>query len=327
MSRLDKKASVVGLVCLAVGYAAGVYTGVKRGIPFVKKVTRNYSIGVYVGESPLSLAPSSDIRNPVLTAADVSDMPAEFVADPFMVQEGDTWYMFFEAMNEKTNQGDIGLATSADGLRWTYRQIVLDEPFHLSFPYVFKWQDAYYMVPESGNADSIRLYKATAFPTEWSFVGTLLEGSAYADSAILRYADKWWLFTTPNASNDTLLLFYADELLGPWTEHPMSPIVERDTHTARLGGPVLSFDGRLVRYAQDDATSYGAQVRAFEITDLTTASYEETLVADAPLVGLGESVWNSEGMHQVDPHQVGDNKWIAPVDGLGKPKLLFGLQY
>jgi hypothetical protein len=37
-------------------------------------------------------------------------------------------------------EGEIGLATSEDGLKWDYKQVVLNEPFHLSYPYVFEWQ-------------------------------------------------------------------------------------------------------------------------------------------------------------------------------------------
>ena len=59
------------------------------------------------------------------------------VADPFMVFENGTWYMFFEAMNDFESRGVIGLATSEDGLSWQYQKIILNESFHLSYPYVF----------------------------------------------------------------------------------------------------------------------------------------------------------------------------------------------
>jgi len=79
------------------------------------------------------------ITNPVLSRDDVSDVPAAFVADPFMIKVAGRWYMFFEVMNIRSNKGEIGVAVSVNGLSWKYRQIVLDEPFHLSYPYVFDW--------------------------------------------------------------------------------------------------------------------------------------------------------------------------------------------
>src|SRR4029077_11593701 len=108
-----------------------------------------WSIGIYRGDSPFRLAPPPGIKNPVLTVADVSDVPASLLADPFMLGVNGTWHMFFEVMNWRRNLGEIGHATSEDCERWVYRQIVLTEPFHLSYPYVFRWLDDYYMIPES----------------------------------------------------------------------------------------------------------------------------------------------------------------------------------
>ena len=92
-----------------------------------------WSIAIYTGISPFDLQPAP----PVLTKADITDIPAAFVADPFMLRRDHTWYMFFEVMNIETRLGEIGVATSNDALNWTYDRIVLREPFHLSYPHVF----------------------------------------------------------------------------------------------------------------------------------------------------------------------------------------------
>ena len=47
------------------------------------------------------------------------------------------------------------------GRRTLSVSIVLAEPFHLSYPYVFEWQGSHYMIPESGAAKSVRLYRAS----------------------------------------------------------------------------------------------------------------------------------------------------------------------
>jgi hypothetical protein len=54
-----------------------------------------WSIGIYRGPSPLELAPPAGVRNPVLTADDVDDVPAAFLADPFLVRAHGGWNMFF----------------------------------------------------------------------------------------------------------------------------------------------------------------------------------------------------------------------------------------
>lgn len=132
-------------ICFIIGFVSGTYVGIMRGIPFVGKQNK-WSIGIYIGKTPFNFFDPGNIGNPVLTYKDVEDVSADFVADPFMIRKDDTWYMFFEVMNKQTNQGDIGLAISSDGLNWTYKQIVLDELFHLSYPYVFKWKNEFYMI-------------------------------------------------------------------------------------------------------------------------------------------------------------------------------------
>lgn len=303
----------------------GVFTQKIKGLPFIAKEDR-WSIGIYTSDSPFTLAPSQTIQNPIMTARQVTDIPAKFVADPFMVKKDSRWYMFFEVLNTETGSGKIGLATSNDGLSWSYEKIVLDETIHLSYPYVFEWHDKFYMIPESRQANSIRLYQAIDFPTHWTFTETLLIGN-YADPSIFRYDDKWWLFAETNPSgNDTLCLYYADELTGPWFEHPKNPIIKGDASIARPGGRVLVLDNLIYRFAQDDRLIYGAQLWAFKITELTTRSYQEKRVGKLPLLKASGTGWNGKGMHHIDLHQVNQNRWIACVDGV-REQLVFGPGY
>jgi|YelNatPaOPRAMG01_1025707.scaffolds.fasta_scaffold40760_1 hypothetical protein len=279
-------------------------------------VRQHWSIGIYSGDSPLRLHAPEGFQNPVLNYRDVSDVDGKLVADPFMVRTEGRWHMFFEV--ETAGRGQIGWATSDDAVRWAYGRIVLSEPFHLSYPYVFEWQGDYFMVPESFQADSVRLYKATRFPEEWSFQRTLLEGSPLLDPSLLRYNGKWWMFveTNPQHKYDTLRLFYANELTGPWQEHPRSPVVEGNNRKARPAGRVQVIDGRPVRFAQDCYPRYGTRVRAFAISELSTRAYRESECPESPILGPSGTGWNELGMHHVDPHKVADGKWIACVDGV-----------
>ncbi len=276
-----------------------------------------WSIGIYAGPSPCHLSPAIGVTNPVLTRDSVSDVPAQFVADPFMIEVGGTWHMFFEVMNKKTDRGEIGLATSEDGARWVYRSIVLCEPFHLSYPYVFEWDGQYFMVPESHHADAVRLYRAERFPYDWRLVAVLVKGPGLSDPSLFRFADRWWMFieTNPEPRCDTLSLYSSDSLDGGWSEHPSSPIIAGDPHVARPAGRVLVEDERVLRFAQDCHPRYGLAVTAFEILELTPHTYREQLVTPAPLFGAGGSEWNRDGMHHLDAHRRADGTWIACVDG------------
>lgn len=274
----------------------------------------NWSIGIYSGADPFSLTPVQAVVNPVLAAKNVSDVKAKFVADPFMIKEGSIWYMFFEVFNSDTRKGDIGLATSNHGVNWNYDRIVLSEPFHLSYPYVFKFENSFYMIPGTGR--SVRLYKAIDFPTNWKFVETLLEGH-HADPSIFRCGDLWFLFTeTHKLHHDTLRLYFARKLTGPWSEHPKSPVISGDPSRARPGGRVILVENKIIRFAQDAKTSYGNSIRAFEIIKISETEYEEKELEKNPILGASGFGWNEKGMHQIDCHQINDNSWIAITDGL-----------
>ncbi|MFQ4145140.1 hypothetical protein [Chlorogloeopsis sp. ULAP02] len=276
-----------------------------------------WSIGIYRGNSLLDLSSASLQKNPVLTRQDVSDVRAGFVADPFMLQVKQTWYMFFEVFNSQTCKGEIGLAISQNTVDWQYRQIVLAEPYHLSYPYVFQWMNEYYMIPETYQANSVKLYKASKFPTQWNFVGNILNGSVFLDASVFRYADKWWLFTETNPEHkwDTLRLYYADDLLGCWIEHPNSPIVNGNAHIARPAGRVLVMKDSIIRHTQDCDPEYGIQVRAFEIDDLSPTTYREREISPKPILEPSNTGWNGSGMHHIDPHLMEDGQWIACIDG------------
>ena len=293
---------------------------------YKKKNNIDISIGIYTGEDPFHFTEPDDIVNPILTAKSVKDVEADFVADPFMIFEENRWYLFFEVMNKKSGNGDIGLATSDDGKIWKYQKIILDEPFHLSYPFVFKTGGTFYMIPETNAEKTIRLYKATNFPFEWKIAATLLSGLNFTDSTILYYHDKWWIFTETDSKKDgTLRLYYADDIFGKWIEHPQSPIIKDDENIARPGGRVIVFNDGIYRVAQDDWPTYGNRLRIFQIDNLTIHEYSEHEICETPVFETKENRgnektpdWFSAGMHQLDAHQIRQGYWMACVDGLNR---------
>lgn len=312
ISTSERIASI--FIAIIVGLAIGYFIAKSKGRPVVYYYDI-WSIGIYEGESPFQLKPAEGVTNPVLTAESVTDVKADYVADPFVIINDGTWYMFFEVLNSESEQGDVGLATSNDGLSWKYEKIVLDATWCLSYPIVFKWQDEFYMMPETFQNESIKLYKAVNFPDQWELIGTLISGRKYVDNTTFRYHDKWWMFSSVT-SCDSLFLFYADDLTGPWTEHPESPVVSGDKKISRPGGRVLNYNDEFYRFAQDDAVTYGKAVNGFKITKLSATEYKEMQLEQNPILTAAEKGWNSKGMHQYEPIKVSDNKWIVIADGV-----------
>jgi hypothetical protein len=281
--------------------------------PRTPPLSAQWAIGIYAGASPLHLAPAA--ANPVLSHLDVSDVPAAFVADPFMAHDGDLWHMLFEVWNRDADRGEIAHAVSRDALRWEYSGVVLREPFHLSYPHFFRWRGETFMTPETLEAGCIRLYRARRFPAEWECVAELVDGVA-ADPTPFRCDGRWWLFAcTPPSANDTLRLYHSRRLTGPWREHPASPIVSGDARRARPAGRVGSWNGSLMRVAQDCYPVYGTRVRAFRITELSPTSYREEEAAESPVLSPGDGGWSGRCMHHLDAHPLPDGRWVACVDG------------
>jgi hypothetical protein len=280
----------------------------------------DWSISIYEGTNFLNLKPTSVLKNPVISRRDVTDAVAVFVADPFMVRVQDNWLMFFEVFNQKQHKGQIAFARSKDGYNWDYQHIILSEDFHLSYPYVFEFESNWYMIPESCEANSVRLYKAKKFPDTWELVSEILVGSRFVDASILNFNGVWWLFVGVEATDgdacNMLRLYYADHLVGDWVEHPMSPVVSNSLEISRPAGRIRQIDNRSIRFAQDCTVTYGHNVTAIQIESLTKDEYAEAKIQTdgAYLFELGTMSCNRVGMHHIDFIMLSDDRCIACVD-------------
>jgi len=235
------------------------------------------------------------------------------VADPFLYFNDKNYHMFFEVMNNDTSRGEIGLAISPDGIKWDYQQIVLKENFHLSYPKVFKWEGDIYLLPESHEDFSVRLYKAINFPLKWEHIGNILNGYSFIDNTIFYHNELWWMFVNTGGTR-VLNLYYSNNLYDGWQPHPMNPLIKKNRRVARNGGSVIKHEDKIYRLAQDCYPYYGVQVFAYEIITLTSETYEEILASDRPIVTKSGKGWNAMGMHHVDAVKI-NGRWLAAVDG------------
>lgn len=251
----------------------------------------------------------------VLTPGELNRRRVTFVADPFALHVDNTWFLFFEQMRRGTSRAEIAMATSSDSQSWDYRGVVLSEPFHLSYPYVFESDGAFYLVPEATDSGTVRIYRSRDLADgRWDLVGALLEGATFKDSTIVMHDGLYYLFTeTSRGTNDELRLFWAEKLLGSWREHPASPVVTNNADAARPGGRPIHLDGRLVRFAQRCSRRYGEGLAAYAITQLTPATYTEEPLMDWVLAGSGNG-WNAAAMHHLDAHR-DNNGWVVFADG------------
>ncbi len=235
--------------------------------------------GATAGELPAGRA-----RYSVLEAED-----GHYYADPFPVEhEGAPW-LLFEDFSEATGRGSIA-AVEASGASGARVRPALELDSHLSYPFPFRERDELYMLPENrgSHANRVDLWRAERFPDRWTRAGTLLDGTAAGDATLLRHDGRLWLFAARAVDDgppvDELWLFHAEDLQGPWTPHPLNPVVS-DVRRARPAGPVLAAGDALLRPAQDCSRAYGWRTVLNRIDVLSPEDYRETPVAVATAAG------------------------------------------
>jgi hypothetical protein len=202
-----------------------------------------------------------------------------FWADPFIWFRDNKYYVFIEEVPYSTYRGRIVCLTLDKELNIQSSQIVLERPYHLSYPFLFEYEDQLYMIPETGKNNRVELYRCTHFPDQWEFLKTLMDNVHARDTTLLEADSRWWLFTNiqevGNLSWDNVHLYYANNPLSDqWTPHPRNPIV-RDIHSARPAGRIFSDNGKLIRPSQDCSVRYGYAINFNQIVTLTETDYVE----------------------------------------------------
>ncbi len=197
--------------------------------------------------------------------------------------------------------------TKAGG--WASPEPALEIGSHLSYPLVQEREGRLLMLPESQASGHLMLYEADRIGGPWRPVADTGLGGGIADATLLQHDGRWWLFA---ARSDRLnpatevLLWFADRPEGPWTEHPLNPVVV-DVRSARPAGPCFIVDGQLYRPAQDCSTGYGDRLAVKRVVTLTTDRFEEAIVCFLQPERDGPYRW---GLHTLTA--VGD---VTLVDG------------
>ncbi len=211
---------------------------------------------------------------------DVPDPGLRFLADPFpVVWRGETWIMV-EDFDHRQQKGIIAAIPFGRVGPTGAARPVLETPWHLSYPFLMVDGGEIWMVPESSADRSVRLYRADPFPTRWVEEAVLLEGIEASDATIVRHGGRDWMFVATRdgagAPSDTLSLFMADALVGPWRPHPANPVLI-DASAARPAGNIVCRNGRLWRPVQDCRSGYGRALGLAEVTRLDEEEFAQTV--------------------------------------------------
>ena len=226
-------------------------------------------------------------------------------ADPFLFVNGHSLYLFFES--ERSGEKGVIRMMKTDNLHdWTVPVTVLQESFHLSFPFVFEYCGDIYMIPESQGVDSIRLYKGNNDLTKFTFKRNLMTKQRtddvkfnFCDSHILIKDGIIYLFTSVSYNwTYHLELYYTDDILHhDFVKHPASPIYVGNDF-GRSGGSIIHLDDNYYRISQNCCKSYGGNISIHRITTLDECVYKEELYKK-DVLEIGDVIYR-DGGHQLN---------------------------
>ena len=203
-----------------------------------------------------------------------------FWADPHIITKDDNYFVFIEEYIYKKSKGHISLIKIDKKGNYKYLGKILEKKYHLSYPFVFEFENNYYMIPETEANKSIELYKCTDFPMKWEYYGKIMNNVSAVDTTIFNHNNKWWMFTgikeNNGASNsDELFLFYSDNPLSDrWIPHGKNPIVS-DVRQARPAGKIFSINSKTYRPSQNGSNYYGYGISINQIEKINEKEYEE----------------------------------------------------
>jgi hypothetical protein len=204
-----------------------------------------------------------------------------FWADPFLIEHDHGVVVLFEDLSFSNGRGRISMVNVDYNGNSSAPMVVLEKPWHLSYPFTFNFDETWYMIPESSGHRTVDLYKCVEFPSGWSYVSTLISGYRLADASIINWNGRWWMFAAhggPGASiYDELHIFWAHDLLGPWHQHSLNP-VKIDAGAARPAGRLFVENGYLIRPTQDCRNRYGDGVIFHEVVELTEERFTERVI-------------------------------------------------
>ena len=265
------------------------YRGLRNFLSFITILSRQIGKKVLHGNEEDWKLLFSVNDNDIITSSfrQFKELPSPkniFWADPFVISHNDRFYVFVEEIITNIEKAHITVLELGRNGNLLSSKKIIERPYHMSYPFVFEFNNTYYMIPETSENRTIDLYKCTSFPYEWEFDRTIMDNVNAVDATVFHYSGKWWLFTSIDKTdsvsgyNTELFLFFSTDFFsGKWESHPLNPIIS-DVRTARPAGKIFIQEGKIYRPSQDCSGRYGKAFNINQILTLTETDYEEVQV-------------------------------------------------
>lgn len=250
-------------------------------IPILGRRISSLLRGSYIGRWSIAYAKHDNFNKSLWRYKEIENPRGRFLADPFVFKKNGRTVIFAEDYFFNDSKGRIS-AIEIKQSNEEFLGVVLEEDFHLSFPYIFESEGIVFMIPESSNNKDIRLYECIDFPTQWKLKAILMKGISAADTMVFKKFDKWFMLTNicsagVNDHQSELHIFWSSSLeSSEWVSIKCGNPVIFHSESARNGGFFIH-DGSLYRINQIHGKyHYGKGFGINIINVLDEFDYKET---------------------------------------------------
>ena len=204
-------------------------------------------------------------------------------ADPFVCCKSGSHSILFELITS-TGLGTIENFDLDEKLKLSNRQKVITCVSHLSFPFVFNYQNKSWIMPESNNAKEIAIYSETQ-ANKYEKFSWLLKGERWVDSMLLSKDNSHFLITNKKKNNGDAysleLEIYSIQDFPMGDAQKLKVAKSCNLHERNAGVFFSKKFKTFVRVSQISTQQiYGAGIRLNKIETLTKKVYQEIEVGD-----------------------------------------------
>ena len=81
-------------------------------------------------------------------------------ADPMLFEKNGKVYLFTEAFDKRIQKGKLAVSYLMDSKEFSKPEIIINLPYHLSYPCVWEEEGSVYMLPETSQDRTLEIWKS-----------------------------------------------------------------------------------------------------------------------------------------------------------------------
>ena len=196
-------------------------------------------------------------------------------ADPIMIEHAGKTCLFMESYDMRTRLGSIAVSVFGEDGKLSAPHLIIQEPYHMSFPMVFHWNGGLYMIPETSGNRSLNLYRCQGDITRWTLEVSFPVADALVDTAVLACGeDHVELLTSAlNPHNALSCKWQKYTLYRDGASYRLEPDVVFNSTDAydkgyRMAGSLVRDNGAVILPTQESTdVDYGAYLYLNDFSD------------------------------------------------------------